>query len=53
MISGGVCVESSVLYFSGCVHALLHIIILPCVGKMVITAAPETKLLNLRTSKNA
>lgn len=52
MTSGGVCDESNVLYFSWCVHTLLHIIILPCVGKMIITASPETKLLNLKMSKN-
>lgn len=51
MTSCGVCDESIVLRFSWCVYVLLHIIILPCVGKMLITASPETKLLNLRMSK--
>lgn len=40
--------ENNVLYFSWCVYALLHVIILSCVGKIVISTSPENESAELQ-----
>lgn len=48
MTYGVACDENHALYFSWCMYSLLHIIILSCVGKIVISASPESETAELQ-----